>query len=146
MLGAYAIFDAHQNAALPTADVSRPRDAGNNTQTSEAGTSSQLAESASHDLSGGHSTGIETVGTGTGNLRQKTATQLLNEYGCWAHGIIPSNTSNIYLCTGHSDAKPQFGCRVLVNGQPKGNTNNKSSKREVREEAASEAVTSLLMT
>ena len=66
---------------------------------------------------------------------------MLNKYG--AHG----NTVQyeVYLCTGHSDDKPQWGCRIWVNGQPKGISSNKSNKQEAREEAASAAVMSLLL-
>lgn len=59
ILGVYTILDARQNVASPTANMSRPCDEGNNIQTCEAGATSQLAESASHDLPGGHSVAIE---------------------------------------------------------------------------------------
>jgi hypothetical protein len=78
-LGAYPLLDVRQNTALPTADMSRPCD---NIPTCEIDAASQPAEPVSHDLSGGHSTGVKTLGTGTGtgDLRQRAPTQLLNEY------------------------------------------------------------------
>ena len=93
ILGACTTLDARQEAALPTADMSRPRDAGNNIQTYQAGATSQLAESSSLD---GHSTGIETVGADPGNLRQKTAIQLLNEYRARGNNTIQYEE---YICT-----------------------------------------------
>jgi len=113
-----------------------------NLQTCEAGATSQLAESASHDLSGGHSTGIETMDTGTSNLREKTATQLLNEHHQRGNTIRYEE----FLCDGHTDHSPQYGCRVWVNGEPKGFANNRSSRKKAKEEAASEAVMTLLLT
>jgi len=67
--------DACENATSPTADMSSPRDDGHDIQTCEAGATSQPAESASHGFSRGHSTGLESMGTGTSNLRQR-ATEL----------------------------------------------------------------------
>ena len=72
----------------------------------------------------------------------KSGTQLLNEH---------ENRGNIiqyeeYICTGHSENQPQYGCRVWVNGHPKGTSNYKSSKKKAKEEAAFEAATSLLLT
>jgi hypothetical protein len=49
--------------------MSSPRDI----QTWEVGTTIQRAQSGYHDLSGGHSTGMETMSAGTGNLRQREA-------------------------------------------------------------------------
>ena len=72
----------------------------------------------------------------------KSATQVLNEYQ--QPGITIRYEQ--YHCTGHSDHTPQWGCRVLVNGEIKGLANNKSSKKEAKEEAASKAITSLLPT
>jgi len=57
-------MDACENAALPTADMSSPRDNGHNIQTCEAGATSatsQPAESGSHGVSRAHSTGIESA-------------------------------------------------------------------------------------
>ena len=75
ILGAYTPLDARQNAASSTDDMLSSRDEENNVRICEADATSQHAESASHDLLGGHSTGIETTstGTGTGNLRQRAA-------------------------------------------------------------------------
>jgi len=62
-------MDACENAVLPTADMSNPRDNGHNIQTCEAGATSQPAQSASHGFSRAHSTGLESMGTGTSNRR-----------------------------------------------------------------------------
>jgi hypothetical protein len=63
--------DAGESAALPTVVMSGPRDNGHNIQTCESGATGQLAESASHGSSSGHSTAIGSMSTGTGDLRQR---------------------------------------------------------------------------
>ena len=74
-MAACAPVESRQNAALPTANVSSPRDGGNNIQSDAT---SQPAGFASHNLSGSNSTGTEPMstsigtGTGTGDLRQRT--------------------------------------------------------------------------
>ena len=78
----------------------------------------------------------------TGNLHTKTATQLLNEYQHRGNTIRYEE----YLCAGHTDHEPRYGCRVWVNEELKGLANNKSNRRKAKEEAAFEAVTSLLLT
>jgi hypothetical protein len=69
ILGANTLLDARQNLASPANHMLSPRDI----RTREAGATIQPAESGHHDLSGGHSTGIETMSTDTdtGNLRQR---------------------------------------------------------------------------
>ena len=143
ILGAYTLPDARQNKALLTTDISRPREGGNNTRICEADATSQPIEPVSHDLSGGHSTGIEPMdtGTSTGNLRQRAPTQLLNEYQYDGHTVL----YEIYLCAGHNDARPQYGCKVWVVGQLKGDAKDISGKIRAKQAAALEAVTSLLL-
>ena len=68
-------LDARQNAASPNDDTSNLRDVRSNIRTIKVDTTGQPNDTAYHDLSGGHSTGIETMSTGTGasNLRQRIA-------------------------------------------------------------------------
>jgi hypothetical protein len=138
--------DARQNTALPTADMSRPRDEGNNIQACAVDATSQSADSAPHNLSGGHSARIETMGTGPGpdpsNLRQKAPTQLLNEHGQQGHTVRYVE----YPCDGHTDYMPQWGCRIYVDGLSVGVANNKPSKKKAKQQAALEAATSLGLT
>ena len=51
-----------------------PHDVRNNIRTCEADAASQPDDTAYYDLSDGHSTGIETIstGTGTGSLHQRS--------------------------------------------------------------------------
>ncbi len=72
----------------------------------------------------------------------KSGTQLLNEHHQRGNIIRYDE----YLCNGHTEHNPQYGCRVWVNGEPKGSANNKSSMKKAKEEAAAEAATSLLLT
>ena len=71
-----------------------------------------------------------------------SGTQLLNQYQQRGNIIRYEE----YLCIGHTEHEPQYGCRVWVNGDPKGTANNKSSKKKAKEAAASEAAKSLLLT
>lgn len=80
--------------------------------------------------------------TGTGHRHPKMATQLLNEYQYRGNTIRYEE----YLCTGHTEHEPRYGCIVWVNGERKGVANNKSNRKKAKEEAALEAVTSLLLT
>ena len=75
-------------------------------------------------------------------MSKKSGTQLLNEHENRGNTIQYEE----YFCTGHSDHEPKYGCRVWVNGHPKGTANNKSSKKKAKEAAALEAATSLLLT
>ena len=109
--------------------------AGPNIQTFEAGVTSQLAGSASH------STEIGTMGTGTGGGGSKPATMLLNEHHQRGYTVRYEE----YLCIDHTESRPQYGCRVWVNEQLKGTANNKSRKKDAKEEAALEAAASLLL-
>ena len=95
----------------------------------------------SHDASGGHSTGIETMGTGTDNRRQRASIQLLNEYAQFGHTM----RYDVYPCDGHRDHAPQYGCIVWVDGDLKGVANNEPNKKRAKEAAALEAVMSLLL-
>ena len=72
----------------------------------------------------------------------QVGTQLLNEY------MNRGNTIRYeeYLCTGHTEHEPQYGCRVWVNGAPIGTANNKSNKKKAKEGAALEAAKFLLLT
>jgi len=71
----------------------------------------------------------------------KSATQLLNEYMQSGHNVQYQE----YLCKGHTEKNPQYGCMVLVNGASKGTANNSPSKRKAKEAAALEAAKSLLL-
>jgi hypothetical protein len=133
--------DARQNTALPTADMSRPRDEGNNIQACAVDATGQSADSASHNLSGGHSTRIETMGTGTGpgNLRQKTPIQLLKEHEQRGHTVR-------YVEYSHTGSMPQYECKIYVDEEAVGVARYKPSKKKAKEEAALEAATWLGLT
>ena len=110
--------------------------AGPDIQTFEAGTTSQLAGFASH------STRIGTMGTSTVSSGHKTGTQLLNEHQQRGHIVQYEG----YLCIGHTEHNPLYGCRVWVDGRLEGTSNDKCRKKDAKEEAAFEAAKSLLLT
>jgi hypothetical protein len=70
-MGAHTLVDARQNPASPTDHISSP----SGIRTREVDVTIRPAGPGYCDVSGGHSTGIETMGTGTGtgNLRQRAA-------------------------------------------------------------------------
>ena len=62
----------------------------------------------------------------------KSGTQLLNEYGQQGHTIQYEE----FLCDNHSQYKPQYGCKVWVNGHLAGTATYVSSKEKAKEGAA----------
>jgi hypothetical protein len=75
-------------------------------------------------------------------MSTKSGTQLLNEHQNRGHTI----RYEVYVCTGHSENNPQYGCRVWVNENPEGVANYEPSKKKAKEAAALEAAESLLLT
>ena len=144
ILGAYTLPYARQNTALPTADILRPREERNNSRICEADAAGQPVEPASHDLPGGHSTGIEPMdtGTSTGNLRQRAPTQLLNEYQYDGHTVL----YEIYIPLRWPQRR-QTSVRVQSLGRWTAQRRRQKHIRQVRakQAAALEAVTSLLL-
>jgi dsRNA-specific ribonuclease len=81
-----------------------------------------------------------TIELPSADIMSKSATQLLNEYMQSGHDVRYEE----YECTGHSESNSQYGCRVWVDGMPKGTVNYKSSKKKAKTEAAEQTAKSLL--
>jgi Double-stranded RNA binding motif len=71
----------------------------------------------------------------------KTGTQLLNEHLQRGHYLQYEE----YLCEGHTEKSPQYGCKVLVDGALVGNANYRGRKKDAKEAAALMAVEALFL-
>ena len=71
----------------------------------------------------------------------KSATMLLNEYEQLGHLVVYEE----FECDGHIGHIPKHGCRLLVNGDIKGTTEDQPNKKAAREEAARQAAESLVL-
>ena len=160
ILGSYTPLDVRQNTALSTADMSRPGDEENNIQISEVDATSQPAGSASHDLSGGHTTGVETMdtdtGTGTGNLRRRAHTQLVppirsitisNNAMVLDAWMSDNKRSVVYRGPGRtpddSDHRQLWWCECIVDSRFTALVQQYGSSRAAKEAAAGLAIDEL---
>ena len=163
ILGAYTPLDVRQNTALSTADMPRPGDEGNNIQIFEADATSQPAEPASHDPSGGHTTGIEGTdtgtgtGTGTGNLRQRARTQLVPPIPSFASHTSNTITLNAWMFNnkcrvmysgpsrtpGDSDHRQLWWCKCIVDSRITALVHQYSNSQAAKEAAAGLAIDEL---
>ena len=66
---------------------------------------------------------------------------LLNEYEQLGHLVVYEE----FECNGHIGHIPQYGCKLLVNGDIKGTSQNQPNKKAAREEAARQAAESLVL-
>lgn len=66
---------------------------------------------------------------------------LLNEYEQLGHLVVYEE----FECDSHTEHLPQYGCKLLVNGNLKGTAQDQPNKKAAREEAARQAADSLLL-
>jgi len=66
---------------------------------------------------------------------------LLNEYGQLGHTVVYDE----FECEGHAGHLPKYGCKLLVNGDTKGASQDQPNKKAAREKAARQAAVSLTL-
>lgn len=71
----------------------------------------------------------------------KSATMLLNEHKYRDHSVVYDE----FECEGHTRCLPKYGCRIYVNGNLEGSSQDHPSKKAAREAAAQQAVDSLIL-
>jgi hypothetical protein len=74
-------------------------------------------------------------------LQRKSATMILNEHKQRGHDVVYEE----FECDGHTGHRPKYGCRVSVNGDVEGTSQDYPNKKAAKEEAARQAAESLIL-
>ena len=74
-------------------------------------------------------------------MPRKSGTQLLNELKQLGHDVRYEE----YLCEGHSERNPQYGCKAYINNKLEGMAENEHRRQVAKENAASKAAQSWLL-